>query len=156
MLHLYRDVLKSFHSRKVKYVIIGGIAVGAHGVPRNTFDMDIIIESTEINAQRLLDAMIDARLGTATLTNAAAVAARDISIFLDRLRIDVHTKPPGLRFATAWKNRERNRHYGFPIYFLSKADLIRSKRAAGRPQDLDDVEKLIQKPTTSPRKSPRS
>ncbi len=139
MLHLYQDVLKSFHSRKVKYVVIGGIAVGAHGLPRNTFDLDVLIEATEENAKKLLDAMIEARYGSATLTNAATVAKRQITIFLDRLRIDVITDCPGLTFATAWKNKVANRRYGFPLYFASIDDLIRAKRAAGRPQDLEDV-----------------
>lgn len=143
MLHLYRDVLQSFHSLKVKYVIIGGIAVGAHGVPRNTFDLDILIEATEENAQRLLQGMIHARLGTATLTTAAAVATTELSIFRDRLRIDVQTKTPGLRFTTAWKNRVVKRRYGFPIYFVSRKDLIRSKRASGREVDIADVHALM-------------
>src|SRR5258708_7530369 len=119
MLHLYRDVLQSFHSRKVKYVIIGGIALSAHGAARNTFDLDILIEATERNAQKLLEAMIEARLGTATFTNAVDVATREITIFRDRLRVDVQTKTPGLIFATAWKNKYISRRLGFPVYFTS-------------------------------------
>jgi hypothetical protein len=49
--------------------VIGGIAAVLYGVPRTTFDLDILIEATPENARRLLDALFDAGMGTATLTN---------------------------------------------------------------------------------------
>jgi len=69
MLNRLKDVFKSFQQHEVRYVVIGGIAVVLYGVPRATFDLDILIEATLENAQRLLDALIDAGMGTATLTN---------------------------------------------------------------------------------------
>ena len=68
MLNQLREVFLSFQKHQVKYVVIGGIAAILHGVPRTTFDLDILIEATPENAQRLLDAMLDANLGTAALT----------------------------------------------------------------------------------------
>ncbi|MEK7776238.1 MAG: hypothetical protein AAB331_02550, partial [Planctomycetota bacterium] len=67
MLNRLRDVFASFQKYKVKYVVIGGIAAVLHGVPRATFDLDILIAATQDNAQRLLDAFLDANLGTASL-----------------------------------------------------------------------------------------
>jgi hypothetical protein len=55
----------------VRYVVIGGIASILHGVPRATFDLDILIEATPENAQRLLDALLEAGLATASLTKSA-------------------------------------------------------------------------------------
>ena len=52
----------------MRYLVIGGIAAVLHGVPRATFDLDILIEATPDNAQRLLNALLGAGLGTATLT----------------------------------------------------------------------------------------
>jgi len=66
MLNRLRDVFASFQKHEVKYVIIGDIAAVLHGVPRATFDLDILIEATPDNAQRLLDALLEARLGTAS------------------------------------------------------------------------------------------
>lgn len=63
MLNRLRDVFSSLHNHRVKYVVIGGIAAVLHGVPRATFDVDMLPE----NAQRLLDAFLDAKLGTAAL-----------------------------------------------------------------------------------------
>ena len=54
MLDRLADVFKSFQEREVRYVVIGGIAAVLHGVPRATFDLDILIDSTPDNAHRLL------------------------------------------------------------------------------------------------------
>jgi len=70
VLHRLRDVFACLNSRDVRYVVIGGVAASLHGVPRATFDLDILIEATRENAQRLLDALTDAGFGTASLTSA--------------------------------------------------------------------------------------
>ncbi len=142
MLHLYRDVFKSFQSHKVKYVVIGGIAAIVHGVPRTTLDLDILIEATEDNAGRVLAALVHIGFGTATLTTAANVVNNDVTILKDWLRVDIHTHPPGLTFATAWKNRTRRRDNGVTVQLASPTDLIRSKLASGRPHDLEDARML--------------
>ena len=69
MLNRLKGVFKSFQQHKVRYVVFGGIAAVLYGVPRATFDLDILIEATPEKPQRLLDALIDAGMGTATLTN---------------------------------------------------------------------------------------
>jgi hypothetical protein len=142
MLNQYLDVFKSFQKNKVKYVVLGGIAAIVHGVPRATFDLDILIDPTRKNAQRLLDALLEAGLGTASLTSVEDLLAHEITVFRDRVRIDVQTATPGLRFRDAWRNRETMRFQGQEFFVLSRADLIASKRAAGRPIDLEDVRLL--------------
>ena len=62
MLNRLKDVFKSLQKHDVKYVVIGGIASVLHGVPRATFDLDILIEALPDNAQRLLNALTDAGL----------------------------------------------------------------------------------------------
>jgi predicted nucleotidyltransferase len=142
MLNRLKDVFRSFQHHNVKYVVIGGIASVLHGVPRATFDLDILIEATSENAQRLLDALLDAELGTATLTSVEEVLANEITIFKDRVRIDVQTSTPGLNFREAWERREIMNYQGQDFYVVSKEDLISSKRAAGRDVDLEDVRLL--------------
>jgi len=126
----------------VKYVVIGGIASILHGVPRATFDLDILIEATPENAQRLLDAMLEAGLGTAALTSSDAVLANEITIFKDRVRLDVQTSTPGVNFSDVWERRRTVVYQGQDFFILSKQDLIASKRAAGRQVDLEDVRLL--------------
>jgi len=110
-----------------------------YGVPRATFDLDVLVEPTIENAERLLTAMIEAGLGTASLTNAEEVLSKEITIFTDRIRLDVQTSTPGISFEQAWQRRVTMNYRGQTLEVVSLADLIASKRAAGRDVDLEDV-----------------
>jgi hypothetical protein len=142
MLNLYRDVFACLSCRRARYRVIGGIAAIVHGVPRVTFDLDLLIEPTIPNARRVLDAFLDARPATAALTTPESLATTEITIFKDRLRIDVQTRTPGLEFAAAWARRVTMRHRGQRFHVASREDLIASKRAARRAIDLEDVRML--------------
>ncbi len=142
MLNRLQGVFASLHQHNVKYIIIGGIAAVLHGVPRATFDLDILIEATLENAQCLLTALLQAQLGTAALTTAEDLLAHEITIFRDWVQIDVQTRTPGIAFSSAWERRETMCYQGQDFYVVSKADLIASKRAAGRAKDLEDVRLL--------------
>jgi len=142
VLNRLKGVFASFHKHKVKYLVIGGIAAVLHGVPRATFDLDILIDATPINARRLLDALAEAGLGTATLISPEELIKHEITVFKDRVRIDVQTFTPGLPFSDAWKNKETLEYQGQKLYVVSKNDLIASKLAAGRAVDLEDVRLL--------------
>jgi len=142
MLNRLQDVFRSFQQHKVKYVIIGGIASTLHGVPRATFDMDILIEATQDNARRLLDALLNSGLGTAALTTVEDILTHEITVFKDRVRIDVQTSTPGVSFQDAWNRRQIMNYHGQEFFVLSRDDLIASKRAAGREVDLEDVRLL--------------
>jgi hypothetical protein len=142
MLNRLKDVFKSFQQHEVKYLVIGGIASVLYGVPRATFDLDIFIEATTDNARRLLEALLNAGLATASLTSVEELLANEITIFKDRVRIDVQTSTPGLSFQEAWKRRTTMNYQGQEFFVVSKQDLISSKRAAGRDVDLEDVRLL--------------
>ena len=141
MLNRLQDVFKSFQQHDVKYVI-GGIASILHGVPRATFDPDILIEATPDNTASLLSAFLDAGLGTASLTTVDDLLANEITIFRDRVRLDVQTSTPGIDFADAWRHRKTVEYQGQEFFILSREDLVASKRAAGRDVDLEDVRLL--------------
>src|SRR4030042_3644395 len=142
MLNRLKGVFESFQKHDVRYLVIGGIASILYGVPRATFDLDILIEPTPDNAQRLLDSLLDAGLGTASLTNVKELLSNEITVFKDWVRIDVQTVTPGLNFQEAWEHRETMTFQGQIFYVLSKKDLISSKRASGRDVDLEDVRLL--------------
>ena len=139
MLNYLQSVFASFQSHDVRYVVIGGIAAVLHGVPRATFDLDILIEATAPNVERLLQALRQAGFGTADLVDAQGILANEITVFNDRVRIDVQTSTPGLTFQDAWSRRETMDYQGQKFYVASRQDLMASKRAAGRPRDLEDV-----------------
>jgi hypothetical protein len=70
------------------------------------------------------------------------VLEREITIFSDRLRIDVQTFTPGLTFEDAWARKVTISYQGQEFFVVSRDDLIASKRAAGREKDLEDVRAL--------------
>jgi len=142
MLGRYRDVFASLDCHKVEYVVIGGIAAVMQGVPRATFDLDILIRATEGNVQRMLDAFLEAGLGTAALTTAKDILKQEVTIFADRVRIDVQTFTPGIEFEEAWARKVTMAYQKQPFHVLCVDDLIASKSAAGRPIDLEDVKAL--------------
>ena|SRR5438067_13892513 len=92
MIDQLQSVFASFQKNDVKYVVIGGIAAVLYGVPRATFDLDILIEPSAENAGRLLKAMTEADLGTAALTNVDEVLSQEITIF--RIGFDSTFKRP--------------------------------------------------------------
>jgi hypothetical protein len=78
------------------------------------------------------------------MTNAEEVAAMEITIFTDRVRLDVQTATPGLTFENAWANRVNMSYKDQSFYVVSLDDLVRSRMAAGREVDLADVKILKQ------------
>jgi len=142
MLNRLKGVFESFQRHEVRYLVIGGIAAILYGVPRATFDLDILIEPTQDNAQRLLDALLNAGLGTASLTDVNELLSNEITVFKDWVRIDVQTVTPGLNFQEAWEHRETMTFQGQIFYVVSKKDLISSKIASGRDIDSEDARLL--------------
>ncbi len=145
MLDQLQNVFASFQKNDVKYVVIGGIAAVLYGVPRATFDLDVLIEPTRENAERLLKAMSEAGLGTASLTTVDELLSKEITIFTDRIRLDVQTSTPGITFQEAWVRRVTMNYKGQTLEVVSLADLIASKRASGRDVDIEDVSILESK-----------
>src|SRR5438552_2271273 len=145
MLDQLQSIFASFQKNDVRYLVIGGIAAVLYGVPRATFDLDVLIEPTLENARRLLQAMSEAGLGTASLASADEVLATEITIFTDRIRLDVQTSTPGIVFDEAWQRRVTMNYKGQALEVVSLADLIASKRASGRDVDLEDVRILTSK-----------
>jgi hypothetical protein len=117
--------------------VIGGIASILYGVPRATFDLDILIDPTEDNTQRLLNGLLEAGLAIAGEVSVKEVLENEITIFKDRIRIDVQTFTPGLNFGESWERRNTMEYQ-----VVSREDLIASKKAAGRDVDLEDVRLL--------------
>ncbi|RKY25103.1 MAG: hypothetical protein DRP62_02140 [Planctomycetota bacterium] len=154
MLNRLQDVFRLFQQHEVKYVVIGGIASVLHGVPRATFDLDILIEATAENVQRLLTALENAGFATATMTNTEDVLANEITVFDDRVRIDVQIRTPGVSFQDAWNRRKTITYQGQKFFILSKEDLIRSKRACGRDVDMEDV-RLLELPDDEQKNNPK-
>ena len=119
MLNRLQDVFKSFQQHDVKYLVIGGIASILHSMPRVTFDLDILIEASTDNARRLLEALLNAGFGAASLTNVDDLLANEITILKDKVRIDIQTSTPGITFEEAWNRRETMEYQSLFFIFFS-------------------------------------
>lgn len=137
-LRLYRFLKKE----RVKYIVIGGVAAIAYGVPRTTNDIDIFIEPTIANCAGLLKAMSAAGLTTAALTTPQKVAHTDRTVVSDFIRIDIMTKVKGLEFDSCWRRRKVKAVNGVPVNFISLDDLIISKAKVARMSDREDIKLL--------------
>ena len=153
----FSELLKTFNAAGVRYLIVGAHAVAYHAEPRFTADFDVWAEPSAENAARVWAALrrYGAPLGTATeadFTNPDTI----YQLGVEPNRIDIVMGIDGVSFSTAWRNRVRATFGGIAVCILGKADLIRNKRACGRPQDLLDLQHLTaRKRPSRPRGSRR-
>lgn len=120
--------------------MVGAHALAAAGRPRATQDLDILVEPSERNADRLGRALRS--FGFPELAARArrfATPDRMATLGLPPLRIDVMTSISGVDFEEAWAGRRRARFGGLVVPFLGPRELVKNKVAAGRPKDLADI-----------------
>jgi predicted nucleotidyltransferase len=120
------------------YLLVGARALQLWGSARATRDIDILIEPTEANARRVLDALALTGYGFAKEWTVAEVARKFVTIIGDSPRVDILTLAWSVRYRDAVRSAERFEVEGVEIPTVSLDDLIASKRT-GRPQDVADV-----------------
>ena len=139
----FKDLLSSLNRHKVKYLIIGGYAVMRYTEPRYTKDLDIWLEADITNSKKVYKVLEEFGAPVDNLKNTDFSKPGILFVMgVAPVRVDVITRVKGAQFKTAWKNREISTLYDIKVPFISKKDLIKTKKAAGRPQDLLDLEKL--------------
>jgi hypothetical protein len=145
----FRDLLAEFNARDVEYIVVGAHALAAHGYVRATKDLDVWVRPTTLNAPRVLAALAAFGAPLHDLTEVDLASPGTIfQIGVPPIRIDVITSIDGVEFDDAWPTSMRAPFGDQMAPILSREDLIRNKRAAGRPQDLLDVKWLeTHKPT---------
>lgn len=139
----FKEFIQSLNASGVRYLVVGGYAVALHGHPRYTKDIDIWIESTTENAQRLVQALD--RFGFGSLGLEAAdflVADQVVQLGNPPNRIDLLNRLPGVDFESCYAARVQVAIDDVPIHFIDLDNLKKNKRATGRHQDLADVENL--------------
>lgn len=124
-------------------MLVGGHAVGFHGRPRATKDFDLFIEASPENARRVYEALVAFGAPLANLQQAdLAMPGAGFRMGSPPFRIELLTQISGVTFADAWPRREVREIDGVACPVIARSDLIANKRAAGRPQDLADVDVL--------------
>jgi hypothetical protein len=142
----FRDLLAEFNGRRVEFLLVGAHALAAHGHVRATEDLEVWIRPDLANAKRVIEALRAFGAPLHDLTeNDLANPGLVFQIGVAPIRIDILTAIDGVEFAAAWADRYPAQFADQPIHVLSRAHLIQNKRAAGRTQDLADVERLESK-----------
>lgn len=139
-----KDLIKLFNDKSVKYLVIGGHAVSIYSEPRSTKDIDIWIEPTEANAEKVFSALVD--FGAPSFAcDLSALQDKNSFIFIGSPpnRIDILKSIPGVEFEICWNRHNSKLIEDIEICFISLEDLILAKKASGRHIDLADVEKLL-------------
>ncbi|MCK9463106.1 MAG: hypothetical protein M0R80_26075 [Proteobacteria bacterium] len=129
------------NAHEVRYLLVGGWAVGIYGNPRATKDIDFLVAVDDENVDRLQAALRQFR--APTVEN--GVFQKPGNVFrmgASPVQIDIINEASGISFDDCYARREVIVADGLPISMISKADLIRNKRASGRHRDLADVEIL--------------
>ena len=139
----FKELLNLFEKHEIRYLIVGGYAVMKYSEPRFTKDLDVWIATDPENADAVYAALREFGAPLANLT-ADDFTHKDYFYQMGRppLRIDIMMSIPGIEFEEAWKNREVIELDDHTIPFISRSDLIRAKKASGRPQDKIDIDNL--------------
>ncbi len=139
----FREFLRLLNASRVDYLLVGGYAVGLHGYPRATIDLDVWVRATPENAVRVIDALTAFGFDLPGLEPRLFVDPRSIVRFgVPPFRIEVMTTIDGVSYPEC---RERAVTFdidGLPVPVIALADLRTNKRAAGRHKDLADLENL--------------
>ena len=138
----YKELLQLLNEFQVEYLIVGGFAVMKYGEPRYTKDLDVWVDNSAQNSQKLVQALkrFGAPLDQDGITRETFTEKQVVyQIGIAPVRIDILTEITGVKFADAWRRRVASTFFGVPVNFISFDDLVTNKRALGRSSDLRDL-----------------
>jgi predicted nucleotidyltransferase len=140
----YEEFIEFLNQLEARYLVVGAHAVAFHARPRATKDLDIFIEPTRENAERVLDA-IRQFLGTdlGIQLRDLSTPGRIVQLGVAPTRIDLMSRLSGIPdFESVWQRRVDAVFGDIPAHYLSLEDLIQNKTIAGRDQDKADLRAL--------------
>jgi hypothetical protein len=139
----FKEFIQSLNDNQVRYLVISGYAVALHGYPRYTKDIDIWIEMSSENANRMLQAL--EQFGFASLDlqpQDFMTPDQVIQLGYPPSRIDLLTTPDGVNFAACYAAKIEVNIGDVLVNFIDLDNLRANKKASGRLQDLADLENL--------------
>ncbi len=153
----YEDIFREFNKRKIKYLIVGGLAVNLHGIPRLTQDLDLLVEMKPSNLSKLVRSLLSLGYKPRPPVNPMDLAnprvrekwikKKNMKVFtffhpkIPAQEVDVLVFSP-VNFENAYKNRQVKKADDLKIPVVSISDLIKMKEKLGRKTDISDVRML--------------
>jgi hypothetical protein len=139
----FKEFVGLLNRHGVEYLLIGGYALGIHGYPRYTGDLDIWVRPAAENARKLVAVMADFGLESLGLRETDfAESGNVIQLGQPPFRIDLITQPDGVDFEECFQRRIVVEYDGVTLPVIGLEDFKRNKQASGRPKDLFDLASL--------------
>lgn len=142
----FQEFLQALNDKNVEYLLVGGYATIIHGYNRTTGDLDLWVNQTEENYDKLVMAYRQFKMPVFDMTKTRFLNDPDVDVFTfgrPPVSIDIITKLKGLNFNEAYANAEmREIGNNLIVKVIRLNDLITAKKASNRPKDQDDIEHL--------------
>ncbi len=140
-----RNFIKALNNHEVEYILVGGYSVILHGYARTTGDIDIWVNPTLNNYQKLLKAFYEFGMAIFDMTEKNFLHNKAMEVFTfgrPPVSIDIMKTVKGLEFKSAFNLATFIETDDLPVRVVDYRDLIKAKRASGRAKDLNDIENL--------------
>ncbi len=139
----FKEFLKLLNSHRVEYLLIGGYAVGYHGYPRATGDMDLWVAIRQNNAEKLVVVLKEFGLTSPQLSADIFLQENQIiRMGVPPMRIELLTTISGVDFDSCYSERIVDVIDNVEVHIINLKHLKQNKQASGRHKDLDDLQYL--------------
>ncbi|MCO6487559.1 MAG: hypothetical protein J5I98_04030 [Phaeodactylibacter sp.] len=145
----FLEFIQALNNHEVEYLLVGGYAVILHGYTRTTGDMDIWVNPSKENYEKLVPAFREFGMPVFDMTEENFLYASRFDVFTfgtSPVSIDIMTQVKGLTFEEAFLGATSvELDEGLSVRLIALEDLLRAKRASGRAKDFDDIRHLDKK-----------
>ena len=138
----FKELFESLNANSVRYLLIGGYAVGVYGYSRTTNDIDIFVSDDPENVERVIDALHQFGGSGTNLSGMFAKKRSLVEIGVEPVKVQLMNFADGITFDEAFTRRTVIEADGVAISTIGRDDLIANKLATGRHKDLDDIEMI--------------
>ncbi len=142
----FKEFIQLLNANNVKYLIVGGYAVGFHGYPRYTKDLDVWLLVSEENAEKIINTLKQFGFGGVGLNKTDFLKTDEfVQLGYPPNQIDLVTSCDGVEFSECYKSKLEIEIDDTTINFIDLDNLRKNKKASGRPQDIADLDNLTPK-----------
>ena len=138
----FKELLELFNASDIEYVIVGGYALAAHGAPRTTGDIDLLVKPSRENATRVLRTPEQFGIGLELGIEDFVKPDHVVQLGVPPVRVDLLTAIDGVTWDEAWSGKLAGVYGSVPTHYLGRREFITNKRTSGRRKDLADLEAL--------------
>ncbi len=144
--HDFLAFLRCLSEHRVKYLLIGGYAVAYHGYVRTTGDLDVFVECSPENAEKLLASCAAFGLGSTVSLELFLTPGNILRFGVPPMRLEILNEISGVSFDECWDSHQYLSVRDMEIPVISIGKLIQNKKASGRQKDLLDLQMLKPSP----------